>query len=222
MSNRSIGLSEELNDYLLSVSLREDDVMRRLREETMEHPRRSMQTAPEQAQFMALLVRLMGARRTLEIGVFTGYSSLAVAQALPEDGQIVACDISKEYTDVARRYWKEAGVSGKIDLRLGPAVESLNELIASGETGRFDFAFIDADKESYDAYYERALQLVRPGGVVAIDNVFRGGKVVDPPEDDAATQVISALNAKLHEDDRIDLSILPIADGLTLARKREG
>ena len=222
MSNRSIGLSEELNDYLLSVSLREDDVMRRLREETMEHPQGNMQTAPEQAQFMALLVQLMGARRTLEVGVFTGYSSLAVAQVLPEDGQIVACDISKEYTDVAQRYWKEAGVSDKIDLRLGPAVESLNELITSGETGRFDFAFIDADKESYDAYYERALQLVRPGGVVAIDNMFRGGRVVDPPEDDSATQAISRLNAKLHEDERIDISMIPIADGLTLARKREG
>lgn len=219
MANRSIGLSEDLHDYLLSVSLRETDVMRRLREETMQHPASEMQTAPEQAQFLAFLARLVGARRTLEVGVFTGYSSLAVAQALPEDAEIVACDISEEYTKVARRYWQEAGVDHKVDLRIGPAVETLNGLLQKQAAGTFDFAFIDADKQSYDAYYERALELLRPGGLMAIDNVFRSGKVVDPPEDDASTQAIAALNAKLHEDDRVYLSMVPIADGVTLVQK---
>jgi predicted O-methyltransferase YrrM len=169
---------------------------------------------------MALLVQLMGARRTLEVGVFTGYSALAVALALPADGQVVACDVSEEYTAIARRYWQQAGVADKIDLRLGPAAETLAALIANGETGQFDFAFIDADKSGYDTYYEQTLQLVRPGGLIAIDNVLWSGRVADATVQDNRTGKIRALNAKIHQDDRVDLSLVPIADGLTLARKR--
>ena len=220
MSNRTIRVSDELHAYMLATSLREPDVLRRLRVETAEHPEAEMQIAPEQGQFMALLVRLLGARKTLEVGVFTGYSSLAVALAMPPDGRIVACDISEDYTAIARRYWQEAGVAGKIDLRIAPAVETLDGLLAAGEGDTFDFAFIDADKERYDAYYERALQLVRPGGLIAIDNVFRRGRVADPSVEDAATQAMRLLNAKLLRDQRIHLSMVPIADGLTLTLKR--
>jgi caffeoyl-CoA O-methyltransferase len=169
---------------------------------------------------MALLVRLIGARTTLEVGVFTGYSSLVVALALPPDGTIVACDVSEEYTAVARRYWQEAGVSEKINLRLAPAVETLDALLEAGRAETFDFAFIDADKESYDAYYERALRLLRPGGLMVIDNVLKGGDVADPSVTTPAVAAIRALNRKLHHDDRIDLSLIPVADGLALARKR--
>lgn len=172
MSNKSIGLSDELHEYLLSVSVRETDLMARLRNETADHPRADMQIAPEQAQFLRFLVQLIGARRTLEVGVFTGYSALSVAEVLPPNGEIVACDISEEYTDVARRYWAEAGVNEKIDLHLAPAEDTLSELIENDQAGSFDFAFIDADKETYDTYYEQALQLLRPGGVIALDNVF--------------------------------------------------
>lgn len=220
MSNRTIGLSDELYEYLLAVSVREPEILKRLRAETAEHPASHMQIAPEQGQFMALLVRLLQARKTLEVGVFTGYSSLSVALALPEQGQIVACDVSEEYTEVARRYWREAGVSDKVDLRIAPAAETLRLLVEEGQAGTFDFAFIDADKERYDVYYERVLDLLRPGGLVAIDNTFRGGRVADPAVDDAGTEAIRALNAKLHGDDRIHLSMVPIADGLTLALKQ--
>ena len=219
MANRSLGLPESLYTYMQAASLRETNLQQRLRDETARLPESSMQIAPEQGQFMALLVRLMQAKKTLEVGVFTGYSSLAVALALPPDGRLVACDISEEYTRVARRYWQDAGVAGKIDLRLGPAVASLDALLAAGAAGTFDFAFIDADKESYDAYYERTLKLVRRGGLIAIDNVFRGGRVTDPSVTDDATQAVRMLNAKLRTDERVYLSMVPIADGMTLALK---
>lgn len=218
MSNRSLGLSDELYDYLLRYGVREPDILRRLREETAQHPESQMQIAPEQGQFMALLVRMMGARRILEIGVFTGYSSTAVALAMPDDGCLVACDVSEEYTAVARRYWEEAGVAGRVELRIGPAAETLDALLA--EDAAFDFAFIDADKAQYDLYYERVLSLLRTGGVVALDNMFRGGRVADPSVTDKGTEAIRALNEKIHQDDRVDVSLVPIADGVTLARKR--
>ena len=219
MSDRTLNLDDVLYQYLLDASLREHPVLAELRALTHRHPLARMQISPEQGQFMALLVKLIAARRTLEIGVFTGYSALAVALALPQDGCIVACDVSREYTDVARTYWEKAGVAAKIDLRLAPAVDTLDGLIAAGHAGRFDFAFIDADKTSYDAYYERCLTLLRQGGLIAIDNVLWGGRVAHPAEDDD-TAAIQALNRKLHGDARIDLSLLPISDGLTLARKR--
>jgi caffeoyl-CoA O-methyltransferase len=207
-------------DYIRSVTLREPEILRRLREETKDHPQANMQTSAEQGQLMALLVQLVGARRTLEIGVFTGYSSLAVALALPDDGRIIACDISDEYTKVARRYWREAGVERKIDLRLRPALETLDNLIATGHGNTFDFAFIDADKGNYANYYERALVLVRPGGLITVDNVLWYARVIDPKVQDADTRAIRAFNEKLHRDDRVWLSMLPIRDGLTLACKK--
>jgi predicted O-methyltransferase YrrM len=178
-----------------------------------------MQISPEQGQFMALLVKLIGAKKTLEVGVFTGYSSLVVALALPADGKIVACDVSEEYTSVARRYWQQAGVADKIDLHIAPALETLDKLLTAGEAETFDFAFIDADKSNYDNYYERSLELIRPGGLIAIDNVLWSGKVADTEIQDNQTNKIRALNRKLHEDSRITLSLVPIADGLTLAMK---
>ncbi|MFQ5571622.1 MAG: class I SAM-dependent methyltransferase [Rhodothermales bacterium] len=219
MANRTIELSDGLYHYLLDVSLREPDLLRRLREETAAHPMAAMQIAPEQGQFMALLVRLMGARTTLEVGVFTGYSTLSVALTLPPDGTVVACDVSEEYTAIARRYWQEAGVSGKIDLRLAPAATTLEALLAEGRGGTFDFAFIDADKPNYDAYYERALKLLRPGGLLLFDNVLWDGKVADPSVHDADTEALRALNRKLHHDSRVHLSMIPVGDGLTLALK---
>jgi len=220
MSNRTLTLTDELYQYLLSASLREPDLVRQLREETATHPMGEMQSAPEQGQFMALLIRLMGARRTLEVGVFTGYSALMVALALPPDGRVVACDVSEEYTAVARRYWEAAGVAHKIDLRLAPALDTLDGLLADDQAGTFDFAYIDADKVSYDAYYERTLALLRPGGLITIDNIFQGGKVADASISTPAVDAVRALNKKLHHDERIHLSILPLADGLTLALKR--
>lgn len=220
MANRSITLTDELYEYVLSVSLREPPVLARLREETAALPRAGMQIAPEQGQFMALLVQLIGAKRTLEVGTFTGYSALSVALALPADGEVVTCDINEPFTDIARRYWAEAGVDGKIDLRLGPALESLESLLADGRSESFDFAFIDADKESYEGYIERALALLRRGGLLAVDNVLWNGAVIDPGHQDADTRAIREINQKLHNDDRISLSLVPIGDGLTLARKR--
>lgn len=220
MSRQTLPLDDRLQDYLLRVSLREPEVMRRLREETASHPQANMQIAPEQGQLMALLVRLIGARRTLEVGVFTGYSALAVALALPDDGTLLACDVSEEFTAIARRYWREAGVERKITLRLAPAIETLDAVLAEGGEGTFDFAFIDADKPSYAAYVERTLRLLRPGGLMLIDNVLWGGKVADPAVSDPDVDAIRALNESLYRDERVDLSLLPIADGLTLARKR--
>ena len=220
MSSRTIVLNDALYEYLLSVSLREPDVLCRLREETAKMPQHNMQISPEQGQFMALLVELTGARKCLEVGTFTGYSTLSVALALPEDGQIVACDISEEFTSRAKPYWQKAGVAGKIDLRLGPALETLDALIADGESGAFDFAFIDADKVNYQGYFQRALDLIRRGGLILVDNVLWSGAVVDPARDDEDTEAIRAFNQACAGDPRISLSLVPIGDGLTLARER--
>jgi len=220
MSRRSISLTDSLYDYLLSVSLREPDLLRQLRAETASHPAARMQISPEQGQFMSLLVRLMSARRCLEIGVFTGYSSLAVALALPDDGRIVACDVNERWTAVARRYWEAAGVAHRIDLRLATALDTLEALRAAGESGRFDFAFIDADKENYVGYYERVLDLLRPGGLLLADNTLWSGRVADPENAEADTVALRHFNEHLHRDERVDLSLVPIGDGLTLARKR--
>jgi predicted O-methyltransferase YrrM len=220
MTRRTSHLSEELYAYLLDISLRELPVMRRLREETASMEQANMQIGPEQGQFMALLVELIGARSVLEVGTFTGYSALAMAVALPENGALVACDVSEEWTAIGRRYWEEAGVAHKIELRLAPALETLDALLAEGRAGTFDFAFIDADKEGYDAYYERALELVRLGGLIALDNTLWEGKVADPAATDVDTEAIRAINAKLVLDERVTLSLIPVGDGLTLARKR--
>ena len=220
MSRSSITLTPELYAYLLSTSLRESDLQRRLREETARHPEASMQISPEQGQFMALLVRLIEARLTLEIGVFTGYSSLSTALALPPEGRLVALERDPDVARMAQRYWAEAGVEQKIDLRLGPALDTLEELLDEGLEGRFDFAFIDADKANLPAYYERCLDLVRPGGLITIDNTLWSGRVADPANGEPDTVVIRRLNAALHEDPRVDLSLLPLGDGLTLLRRR--
>ena len=220
MSSRTIVLNDALYEYLLSVSLREPDVLCRLRQETARMPQHNMQISPEQGQFMALLVELTGARKCLEVGTFTGYSALSVALALPEDGRLVACDISEEFTSRAKPYWEEAGVARKIDLRLGPALETLDALIADGESGAFDFAFIDADKVNYQGYFQRALDLIRPGGLILVDNVLWSGAVVDPARDDEDTKAIRDFNEARAGDPRISLSLVPIGDGLTLARKR--
>lgn len=219
MSNRTITIDDRLYAYLLGVSLREPDVLARLRAETMELPRAGMQISPEQGQFMALLVKLMGARVVLEIGTFTGYSALAVALALPADGRLVACDVSEEWTATARRYWKEAGVDARIELRLAPALQTLHDLLEAGSAGSFDLIFIDADKGNYLAYYEAGLDLLRPGGLIAVDNTLWDGRVADAAVDDDDTQAIRAFNAALRDDARVDLSLVPIGDGLTLARK---
>jgi predicted O-methyltransferase YrrM len=220
MTNKTIRMTDELYDYLLDASLQEPDVLKRLRTETATLPMAMMQIAPEQGQFMALLVELIGARHALEIGVFTGYSALCIARALPPDGCLVACDISVEWTTIAQRYWVEAGVSDRIDLRLAPALQTLDDLIATGQCGRYDFAFIDADKASYERYYERVLRLLRIGGLIVVDNVLWSGRVADAGASDEDTVALRAFNEKLRHDDRVSLSILPVADGLTLARKR--
>ena len=219
MSSVITKLTDSLYEYLQSVSLREPEILQRLRAETVVLPMGRMQITPMEGQFLALLVRLLNARRTLEIGVFTGYSSLAVAKALPEDGRIVACDNSEEWTAIARRYWKEAGVAHKIDLRLGPALDTLDALLAEGQKECFDFAFIDADKENYEAYFERCYSLLRPGGLMAVDNVFWKGSVIDKANQEESTKAIRRFNEKLHYDERIELSMLPVGDGLTLALK---
>ena len=220
MSKQTTGLAETLADYIQSISLREPDILKQLREETAKLSMARMQISPEQGQLMALLVQLMGAKKTLEIGVFTGYSALAVALALPVDGKMIACEISEEYTAIAKDFWGRAGVSEKIDLRIAPALETLEKLIAEGKAGSFDLAFIDADKRNYENYYERVLTLLRPGGLILIDNVLWSGKVVDPTITDKQTQAIREFNQKLHQDSRISLSVVAIADGLTLALKR--
>ncbi len=219
-NNKNLGISDRLYEYLLSVSLREAKVLTQLRQETAKLPGSRMQIAPEQGQFMALLVQLLGAKKTLEIGVFTGYSSLCVALALPADGKVIACDVNEESTAIAQHYWQQAGVNHKIDLRLAPALETLQQLLDLGEAGSFDFVFIDADKRNYDIYYEKSLQLLRAGGIIAIDNVLWAGKVADAEVQDPQTLAIGAFNKKLHKDTRVTISMLAIADGLTLAWKR--
>jgi predicted O-methyltransferase YrrM len=221
MSNQSIGLSDPLYQYLLANSVREPEILAQLRAETAEHPLVNMQISPEQGQLMGLLVQLIGAKKCLEVGVFTGYSSLAVALNLPDDGRIIACDVSDEFTSIARRYWQEAGVSNKIDLHIAPALDTLDRLIANGESGTFDFAFIDADKNNYGAYYDRCFQLVRQGGLILVDNVLWYGRVADPAMDnDKRTQAIKQINQQIYHDDRVQISLIPIGDGLTIARKR--
>jgi predicted O-methyltransferase YrrM len=220
MANRTIGLSDELAAYVVEFGSREPDVLARLREETAAIPQHGMQIAPDEGAFLALLVELIGARRCIEVGTFTGYSSTAVALALPEDGQLVCCDVSEEWTSLARKYWGEAGVADRIDLRLAPAAETLDQLLAAGEADAFDFAFVDADKTGYDGYYERLLRLVRRGGLIAFDNTLWGGEVLNRDTDDENTRALQALNAKLARDERITLCLLPMADGVTLARRR--
>jgi len=220
MSSGSIGLSQELNAYLEQFGAREPQVLRHLREETSRMPESGMQIAVEEGALLALLVQLTGARRIVEVGTFTGYSSTAMALALPPGGRIVCCDVSKEYTDVALRAWAAAGVANRVELRLAPATETLDALLTAGGAGSFDMAFIDADKDNYAAYYERCLQLVRPGGLIAIDNVLWSGRVVDPANQDESTVAIRDLNAAIATDERVDVAMVPIADGLTLARVR--
>ncbi|MGE0488061.1 MAG: class I SAM-dependent methyltransferase [Vulcanimicrobiota bacterium] len=218
MSRSSLGLESRLYDYLLAVSLREPPVMTALRNETASMPQASMQISPEQGQFMALLIELLGLKEVLEIGTFTGYSALAMARALPEDGRLVACDVSEEWTAIARRYWHEAGVAHKIDLRLGPALATLEALRANGR--RFDLAFIDADKTNYRNYYEVALELLPAGGLVVVDNVLWSGRVVEAGTNDPDTVAIRSFNRFVHSDERVSISLLPVGDGLLLARKR--
>lgn len=220
MSNTTLNLTDDLYQYLLDVSLRESDILKALREETALMPESKMQISPEQGQFMRLLVQLTGGRRGIEIGVFTGYSALSIALGLPDDGRLIALDVSEEWTNIGRKYWEMAGVAGKIDLRIAPALDSLQVLIAEGQANTFDFAFIDADKENYQNYFEYCLRLLRPNGLIAIDNVLWSGKVADPASTDKDTVAIRELNKKLVKDERIDLSLLPLSDGLTLVRKR--
>jgi caffeoyl-CoA O-methyltransferase len=220
MSTRTISMTDSLHEYLLSVTPPITDVMRRLREETAALPMGMMQISTEQGALMKLLIELIGARKTLEVGVFTGYSSLVVAQALPADGKIIACDVSEEWTSIARRYWQEAGVANKIDLRLGPAAETLQALIDDGQSGTFDFAFIDADKSNYERYYELCLKLLRKGGLLSIDNTLWGGRVADPTVTDADTETIRAISRKLVSDDRVTACLVPVGDGYSLAVKR--
>ncbi|MBE7485441.1 MAG: class I SAM-dependent methyltransferase [Polyangiaceae bacterium] len=220
MSNKTLAVTDRIHDYLLRTTVREPAVLAELREETMRLPMARMQIAPEQGQLMGLLVELCSAKRAIEVGVFTGYSAIAVALALPDDGRLIACDVNEEWTSIARRYFGRAGVEHKIELRLRPALETLDELLARGQAGTFDFAFIDADKENYAEYYERCLSLLRVGGLVAVDNALWSGDVADPEKDDAETQAIRALNQKVAADPRVTMSLLPIGDGLLLARKR--
>lgn len=220
MTTRTLNLDDDLYRYLIDVSLRETPLLARLREETAQLPTARWQIAPEQGQFMAMLVRLTGARRILEIGTFTGYSALVMAEAMPADGRILCCDLPGDYNAVARRYWQEAGVEDCIDLHLAPALETLGRLEREGRAGGFDLIFIDADKANYPAYLEHALALVRSGGLVLFDNVLWSGRVLEANPDSADTRAIKALNRALKTDARIDLSLLPIGDGLTLCRKR--
>lgn len=220
MASTSQGLSPELIAYLVEHGVRESDLLARLRDETSSIPEANMQIPPEQGAFLAMLVRLMGARRCLELGTFTGYSSLTVALAMPPDGRLVCCDMSEEWTSVARRYWAEAGVADRVELRLGPALESLDALLDEGAAGTFDFAFVDASKREYPDYHERILRLLRSGGLVVYDNVLWGGAVIDPAETDPDTVGVRRLNDRLATDERVDLAMLPVADGLALARKR--
>ena len=220
MSNRSSFLPDHIREYILKTTLREDPVLRDLRETTNKHPRAGMLSGADQVQFLQLLVRLTGAKRCIEVGVFTGYTSLAIAMAMPQDGRIVSCDVSDEFTSIGKPFWKRAGVEQKIDLRLAPATETLDALIANGESGTYDFAYIDADKSGYDAYYERLLQLVHPNGIIGIDNVLWSGEVAEESNQDEDTAALRTLNAKIGKDERVDEVLLSIGDGLTIVRKR--
>ncbi|MTI11905.1 class I SAM-dependent methyltransferase [Sansalvadorimonas verongulae] len=220
MPDPKLTITDDLYHYLVEHSVRETDQLAQLREETQAMPEARMQITPEQGQFMAFLIKLINARRTLEVGVFTGYSALAVAQALPEDGELIACDISEEFTNIARRYWQKAGVDKKINLHLAPALDTLEQLLADNQHETFDFAFIDADKANYQNYYELCLQLIRQGGLIAIDNTLWNGAVLNADSQDEDTRVIRTLNQSLLSDERVDITLLPMADGVTLIRKR--
>lgn len=220
MSTRTISVDDRLYEYILRVSLREPEVLRRLREETAKMPGAGMQLSPEQGQLMRFLAEALGVRKAIEVGVFTGYSSTCLALGMPPDGKLVACDVNEDWTAIARRCWREAGVEGRIELRIGEAIGTLDAILADGGAGAFDFAFVDADKENMDGYYERCLKLLRPGGIVAFDNVLWAGRVADPSDKSESTGAIRRLNDKLHADERVFLTLIPIGDGLTLARKR--
>jgi len=220
MANRSIQITEPLYDYMIANSVREPKILAELRAETSKLPLAMMQIGPEQGQFMALLVRLIDAKNIVEVGTFTGYSSLAMALALGKDAHITCFDISEEYTAIARKYWAKAGVADRMELKLGPAADLLQAMLDKGAKGKIDFAFIDADKTNYETYYELVLQMLRPGGLIAIDNVLWGGDVANPKKKDEDTQAIRRINKKVHADERVDVSLVPIGDGLTLARKR--
>jgi predicted O-methyltransferase YrrM len=220
MTSKSIGLPDDVYDYVLAHGVREPAILARLREETAAHPMAQMQIEPLQGAIFRLLVELLDARSYVEVGTFTGYSSLAVALAMPADGRLVCCDVSEEYTNVARRYWAEAGVADRVDLRIGPGIQTLDGLLAEGRENTFDLAFIDADKKSYPEYYERCLRLVRPGGVVALDNVLWGGEIADMTKQDRDTLALRAVNELVRDDERVTEVLLPVADGMTLARKR--
>ncbi|HET7828669.1 MAG TPA: class I SAM-dependent methyltransferase [Candidatus Limnocylindrales bacterium] len=220
MTSKSIGLPDDVYDYVLAHGVREPDILARLRQETASHPMAQMQIEPLQGAIFRLLVELLDARAYVEVGTFTGYSSLAVALAMPPDGRLVCCDVSEEYTNVARRYWAEAGVADRVDLRIGPGIEGLDSLLTEGRAGTFDLAFIDADKKSYPDYYERIVELLRPGGVVALDNVLWEGDVADPSIQDRDTVALRAVNERVRDDERVTPVLLPVADGMTLARKR--
>ena len=229
MNKSDIQMSKELYEYILSVSMREPESLRDLREVTAKHPSAIMQIPPEQGQFMALLVKILGAEKILEIGTYTGYSTLSLALAMPDNGILITCDINSEWASIGKNYWQQAGVENKIDLRIAPALNTLEELINDKQENTFDFAFIDADKINYDQYYEKTLKLIRPGGLIAIDNVLLFGSVINPEllDEDLKSRIsdsdilaIRSLNEKIKHDDRVDLSMLPIADGLTLARKK--
>lgn len=220
MSNSSTLDLQSLYGYLLDNSLRDDPLLRQLREQTAQDPLARMQIAPEQGQFMALLVKLTGARRIIEVGTFTGYSSLCMARALPEDGYLLCCDVDDYWTGIARQYWRKAGMEDRIELKLAPAVDTLQQLLDQGQQGSFDLTFIDADKENYDRYYEQSLQLIKPNGLIIFDNMLWSGRVADPDHNDIDTMALRELNRKLHRDERVDISLIPMADGITLARKR--
>ncbi len=220
MANQTLGLSTELHEYVVEVGVREPAVLRRLREETAELAEHEMQIAPEQGALLSMLVELTGARRCIEVGTFTGYSAAVMALALPDDGTLLCCDVSTEWTDVARRYWDEAGVTAKIELRIAPAAETLDELLESGGRSSYDLAFVDADKTGYAAYYERLVELMRPGGLIVFDNMLMSGQVLDPSADDENALAIASLNQDLAADSRVSICLVPVGDGFTLARKR--
>ena len=219
MSTATIILDEKLREYLLNVSVKESEILRELREETAQMEYSAMQISPEQGAFMSFLVELIQAKRTLEIGVFTGYSALVVAMALPEDGIVTACDVSEEWANVGMKYWKKAQVEDKIDLRIAPALKTLDQLLSEGKQGTYDFAFIDADKIEYQGYFDKSLELLRIGGLIAIDNVLWGGSVIDDSIQDSSTKAIREFNENLGSDPRVSISMVPIGDGLTLACK---
>ena len=220
MSSSTIGLNNELRKYMLDVSFRDDEILRQLREETLTLKEAQMQISPEQGAFLSILTKILNAKKTLDIGVFTGYSSLVVAREIPNDGLVVACDTSIEWTSIAKKYWKLAGVDNKVDLHLAPAIETLEKLIEDGQGSTYDFSFIDADKINYQSYYEYSLNLVKPGGIIAVDNVLWSGQVIDEYDSEPATRAIRSFNEQLYQDDRVSISMVPIGDGLTLAYKK--